>query len=123
LCYVNTGKEPCSTFESSCCKGACELRENAIDYNKRVASAINELSNKESYALIDKGLYADENSCILIEKGKFIGMGYLPIDAGIHDLETVKSFIKLHKESFYIKDILQSESLLTSTKRIDFINA
>lgn len=120
LCYVNTAKEPCSAFESTCCKGACEQKENAIVYNKRVALAIEDLSNSESYALIDKGLYADENSCILVEKGKFIGMGYVPVDAGIHDLETVKSFIKLHKESFYIKDILQSETLLATTRRINF---
>jgi DNA polymerase III subunit epsilon len=123
LCYVNTTKEPCSTFESNCCKGACELKENANAYNERVNMAIKNLSSNESYALIDKGLYADEHSCIVIEKGKFIGMGYIPIDSSIHDLETVKSHIKLHKESFYIKDILQSETLLATTKRIDFLMA
>lgn len=119
LCLINTSKEPCH-IESSCCHGACQLKENAEAYNNRVQQAIEALTVQESYAIIDKGLYSDERSCILIENGKFFGMGYLPVDAGMHDLESVRSYIKPQKESFYIREILQSESLTASAQRISF---
>jgi hypothetical protein len=86
----------------------------------RVQMAIEQLTTQESYAIIDKGLYSDERSCILIENGKFVGMGYLPIDAGLNDLDSLRSYIKPHKESFYIREILQSESLTANAQRISF---
>jgi DNA polymerase-3 subunit epsilon len=119
LCLINTGKEPCN-LESSCCHGACQLVEDADSYNSRVQMAIEQLTTQESYAIIDKGLYSDERSCILIENGKFVGMGYLPIDAGLNDLDSLRSYIKPHKESFYIREILQSESLTANAQRISF---
>jgi DNA polymerase-3 subunit epsilon len=119
LCLINTSKEPCE-LESSCCHGACQMKEDAATYNQRIQQAIDLLTTQESYAIIDKGLYADERSCILVENGKFIGMGYMPVGTSMHDLDNVRSFIKLQKESFYIREILQSEALTSTAKRINF---
>jgi len=119
LCLINTSKEPCDS-DSTNCRGACQMVEDADSYNSRVQMAIEQLTTQESYAIIDKGLYADERSCILVENGKFVGMGYLPIDAGLHDLDSVRSYIKPHKESFYIREMLQSESLTSTAQRITF---
>ncbi len=49
------------------------------DYNNRVMECITRLDNElPSFALIDTGLKLEEQSCILMEKGRFYGMGYLP---------------------------------------------
>jgi DNA polymerase III subunit epsilon len=119
LCLVHTSKEPCHTFEGSCCKGACEQKETSKKYNNRVEMAIQSLTTHESYAIIDKGLYSDELSCIVIEKGKFYGMGYLPIDAQRRDLDYLKEMVTAHKHSFYIHDLLQSAQLVGNAKIIE----
>jgi DNA polymerase-3 subunit epsilon len=118
LCHLNTSKEPCG--DASECHGACHMIEDPETYNARVDQAIAQLTTHESYAIIDKGLYSDERSCILIENGKFVGMGYMPIDAGTQDLESIRTYIKPHKESFYIREMLQSETLTATAKRISF---
>jgi DNA polymerase-3 subunit epsilon len=117
LCLINTSKEPCE-LDVSCCHGACQLQEDANSYNQRVQQAITELTTHDSYAILDKGVYADERSCILIEQGRFYGMGTIPVDLGISHIEQVKSYITRHKESFYIREILQSEALLGSARVI-----
>ena len=38
----------------------------------------------------DRGRDSSEESCILIENGRFYGMGYLDKDLQIQDLETLK---------------------------------
>lgn len=107
LCLIHTGDAPCPGF----CKGACELKENVLSYNNRVVDAIQTLTDGESYAVIDRGLYADEHSCVLVERGKFYGMGYIPVDADVHDIEQIKSYITPYKDSFYIREVIMSDML------------
>jgi DNA polymerase-3 subunit epsilon len=121
LCGINTSKEECIIEKKGDnCKGACQQKETADKYNKRITEAVNWLTTHESYAILDKGLYADEASCILIENGKFYGMGYLPIDQQIADIDFIKSMITPYKNSFYINDILQSEQFTQSAKIVKF---
>ncbi len=122
LCVTNTLNLQNISFKSLCCNGPCEQKENAIDYNKRITKAISSITQYESYAIIDKGRYADEISCILIENGKFYGMGYVPIDQQIADISLVKSMITAYKESFYIKELLQFEYHTYSAKIVKFEN-
>ncbi len=82
--------------------------------------ALESLKNTESYAIIDKGLSQDDRSCILIENGKFYGMGYLPPDVQISDIESIRDYIKPHKENFYIRDLVMNESLLSSATHLRF---
>ena len=54
-------------------------------------ACINHLDNElPSFALIDFGLQQQEQSCILMEKGRFYGMGYLPADIAIKPLDELK---------------------------------
>jgi DNA polymerase III subunit epsilon len=120
LCSLIQSKDNCEPFEGTTCEGACEGKETADEYNIKVQQAIEWLTSGESYAIMDKGLYADEASCILVENGTFYGMGYIPIDQQKADLEYIKSLIKPYKDSFYIQEILQSEPLTRSAKIIRF---
>ena len=91
LCMINADKEPCAALVAGCCAGACQLKETPESYNARVYLTIAELTKKDSYAIIDKGLKEDEVCCIFIDEGKFYGMGYISDHVDIHDLETLKS--------------------------------
>lgn len=82
-------------------------------YNNRVDAAIAYLQRDRSFAIMDKGFQDNEQSCILILKGEWIGMGYLPIhiEAGailnhIHKLKPLKinSFIRQTLYSFAVNN-------------------
>jgi len=120
FCAINTSQKMCRELPELSCKGACEKKVLSTDYNIKVSEAIAYLTQNDSYIIIDKGLYVDEISCIVIENGKFIGMGYAPITSKKNTFEYYKSFITPHKTSFYIADILQSDQLTQSAQIIKF---
>ena len=52
-----------------------------------------------SFALLDQGRHGEERSCVLIERGRFYGMGYLPVDNSICDAETLKDYLTRYPEN------------------------
>ncbi|MEJ0102189.1 MAG: hypothetical protein WDO19_06345 [Bacteroidota bacterium] len=106
LCFMQTGDGPCSGTTTEQCKGACEKKESSKNYNKRVTEAIDSLNKQPSYIIIDKGLGADDQSCILVENGKLSGMGYIPGHVQITGPLSVKDYIKPYKENSFIRNLL-----------------
>lgn len=106
LCFMQTNNEPCAGTNMEKCKGACEKKEKPGKYNKRVDEAIQSLTKQPSYLITDKGLGADDQSCILVENGKLYGMGYIPGDVQINDLLSVKEYLTPLKENAYIRNLL-----------------
>lgn len=85
LCLKKVGlsqsKTQCSRHIEGNCKGACVEKENPEDYNKRVREAIEEFTfGDKTMAIIDKGREKDEKSVLFIEKGNFIGYGYVKLN-------------------------------------------
>ncbi len=111
MCMINAQKEPCAALIAGCCAGACQFNETPESYNKRVNLTITELTKKDSYAIIDKGLREDEVCCILIDNGKFYGMGYLHNQIDLQDLEKIKTLIKPLKENYFIKELLSIDKI------------
>jgi DNA polymerase III subunit epsilon len=106
LCFMQTDNEKCEGFKEGYCYGACELKEKPSDYNDRVQEAISSLQAQPSFAIIEKGLNTDEKSCILVWKGKFFGMGYLPADIQITEPEILKDLLTPYKENIFIRNII-----------------
>jgi len=106
LCFMQTGDGPCAGTTMEKCKGACEKKESSKNYNKRVSEAIDSLNKQPSYIIIDKGLGADDQSCILVENGKLSGMGYIPGHVQVTDPLSVKDYIKPYKENSFIRNLL-----------------
>lgn len=111
LCMINAHKEPCAALVAGCCNGACELNEDAENYNSRAHAAINELNKKESYAVIDKGINEDEISCLLVVDGCFYGMACFPENTQIHTIESLKQLINPAKDSFYIRELILNHKI------------
>jgi DNA polymerase III subunit epsilon len=106
LCMINTGKGSCEALKAGCCSGACEQDEEAEMYNTRVHAAITELTTRESYAILDAGMEDDQISCILVDEGRFYGMGYISNKITITDPESVKGHIKPQKDNYFIRDLI-----------------
>jgi DNA polymerase-3 subunit epsilon len=108
LCFMQTGQEKCDGIKEGYCNGACEHKEKPDAYNYRVLEAIESLQAEPTFAIIEDGLHAEEQSCILIIKGKFYGMGYISTDIQVTDLETLQSLLTPYKGNNYISNLINS---------------
>ena len=88
------------------CYGACEQKEEPAIYNKRVQEAINSLATQPSFAIVENGLNAEEQSCVLVWEGKFYGMGYIPSDVQLSEPEELKDFLTPYKENLFIRNLV-----------------
>ncbi len=122
LCFLQTDNEPCSAMAEEKCFGACERKEKPKRYNKRVMQAIQSLSVQPSYAIIDKGLKEDEQSCVLVCNGQFYGMGYVPSDTPVTDPQQLKNFIAPYKENSFIRNLVSGYAARFPSKIISFSN-
>ncbi|MDR6763982.1 DNA polymerase-3 subunit epsilon [Flavobacterium sp. 2755] len=80
---------------------------DVVLHNEQVDNAIDFLlTNRPTFAIIDKGRSKDERSCIWIENGHFHGMGYIPSDISIHDPLEVKNYTEPYKSNQYIEHLI-----------------
>jgi DNA polymerase-3 subunit epsilon len=106
LCFLEKVNGGCSGTENNCCKGACIKKESKTAYNKRLRKALAEMNEDISYAIIDKGLEETEQSCILVDKGRFFGMGYLPFEYNLSGIDEIKEYLTVYRENNYIRNLL-----------------
>src|SRR5678816_3648563 len=82
--------------------------EKANTYNNRVFEAVDHLEKMlPTFAVMDeRSDVADGLSCILIEKGRFYGMGYLPGDAAVYSYDDLKNYLQPYPENDYIRGLV-----------------
>ncbi|MGJ7031378.1 exonuclease domain-containing protein [Niabella hirudinis] len=102
------------------CRGACEKREPPEVYNGRVLQAIGHLRNLPSFAIMDKGVHHDERSCILVWKGSFYGMGFIPDDLSFERPEQLRQQVTPFKENSTITNMLFAYAKRYPSKIIRF---
>ncbi|RZL15853.1 MAG: DNA polymerase III subunit epsilon [Pedobacter sp.] len=108
LCYLQRPAGKCTSADSGNCNGACAGDESTIDYNERLLNSIESIQNDlPSFALIDKGRENGEYSCLLVENGKFYGMGYVSgDDQTAHDRESLKETLQPYPSNNYILNLV-----------------
>ena len=107
LCFLQTSNDSCAGLKENICRGACEKKEAADIYNQRVVQAINYLQNElPTYAIIDSGRKEQERSCLLIEQGKFYGMGYIHPETAMENKELLKNLLTPYPDSPYIRNLI-----------------
>ena len=80
-------------------------------HNQQVQNAIDFfLSNRRSFALVDKGRSTDERSCIWVENGHFYGMGYMSADVAICEAKEVREYVTQYHSNQYIMQLIRSEA-------------
>jgi DNA polymerase-3 subunit epsilon len=107
LCFLQAVNIECQGLIENKCRGGCEQKESAGEYNKRVNECIHFLENElPTFALVDDSIRQNEQSCILVEKGKFYGMGCLPADVNIYQLEQLKECLTAYSGNAYINSMI-----------------
>ncbi len=121
LCFLQIDDEKCEGVKEKYCFGACEQKESIKNYNERVQNAIESLKNRlPSFTLIGEGRTRNEQSCILIERGKFYGMGYLPADCdAIVELTQLKNYLTPYPENDYMRGLVYQHATRWPNKKID----
>ena len=119
LCFIQRGEGPCEGMKEQFCLGACEHNESAEEYNKRVEAAIDSLARSlPSFTVFDDGRHTEERSCILVEQGRFYGMGYIPTDSAIPDTEQLKGYLTRYPENDYIRGLVYQHVERWPSKKI-----
>ena len=119
LCFIQKNRASCTGHEEGSCAGACMGKESAASYNVRVKYAIEELTTMlPSFALIDKGRTDDEQSCLLIERGLFYGMGYISHYTDVHEPEMLKSALTPYPSNDYVMHIILAHAAQFPQKKI-----
>ena len=78
-------------------------------YNRKVAEAVKALDGQlPTFAVIDNGIHENEKLCLLIERGSFWGMGYLPTDISIRSSHELKDYLNPYTDNDYIRNSIYS---------------
>ena len=105
------------------CYGACDKKESPEIYNARVIECIEQLHKElPTFALVDYGLHHAEQSCILMEKGRFYGMGYLPSHISISGIDDLKNYITPYSENDYVRGLVYQHAQKFPHKKVALIN-
>lgn len=96
LCFIDK-----TAFE----KNKPKKSEKPTTHNKKMNKAIKQLMLAlPSFAIIDDGLTKNEKLCILIDRGSFWGMGYLPEKFSITSSAELKSYLTPYADNDYIRN-------------------
>jgi DNA polymerase-3 subunit epsilon len=107
FCFIQKNNQPCTGANKTGC--ACEGVETADQYNAKINAAITHLQEMlPTFAIRDEGRSYDEHSCILIEKGSFYGMGYIPPYFNADNLDQLKNFLTPYPGNDYIRNMVAS---------------
>lgn len=81
-----------------------------IEYhNTQVENASEYITtNKQSFAIIDKGRSLNEQSCIWVENGHFYGMGHITSDIVITTLADLKDYVTPYRSNAYIMHLINT---------------
>jgi DNA polymerase-3 subunit epsilon len=76
-------------------------------YNERVLSSLDSLKNQlPTFAIMDDGREPDEKSIVLMEEGKFYGMGYLSSSSSNLSPDDLKQHLTIYPETDYIRNLI-----------------
>ncbi|MBC7873931.1 MAG: GIY-YIG nuclease family protein [Ferruginibacter sp.] len=120
LCFVQKDPGKCEGINEGYCSGACEQLEPADMYNEKVNKACDSLRAQPSFAILDKGIDSDDQSCILVWEGKFYGMGYIPAGVQISDPLLLKDQLTAYHENSFIRNLVNSYAARFPSKVILF---
>jgi DNA polymerase-3 subunit epsilon len=101
-----------------------EHLDSPVRYNKKVSKALQELEKQlPTFAIVDEGKEPTERLYLLIEKGSFWGMGYLPADEKIDSAYILKEKIHPYADNDFIRNSLYSFAASYPEKKLTFSNA
>lgn len=103
-------------------EGEYHTRYDAPDtYNLRVEKALRTLHDElPSFAVLGDGIEENQYSCLLMERGKFFGMGYIPVTMKLDDINRLKKQLTPYPDNDFIRDMIYSFVQTYPNQRVDF---
>jgi DNA polymerase-3 subunit epsilon len=109
LSGLQLSKGLCFQYQTGECKGACMCIETVKKYNKRVLKAIQSFKRAgESVAIFGKGRNTDERSMVLVEKGSYLGFGFVEKETSVTDFEAAKQYVKSGYQTPTVQNLINS---------------
>ena len=109
LSGLHGGSGNCFAYTIKSCHGACVEEETAEEYNDRARSLIERYSyDNQNMLLIGRGREVDEKSALLIEEGRFKGVGYFNLNHQINNIDIIRSIISPMESNRDAQHIIQS---------------
>lgn len=105
LCNLAKTADCTHAIDIGDCVGSCTNK--TVHYNSQVEEAILWLSKQlPSFAYVDKGLKENEQSCILVHKGNFYGMGYIPDHHVLTDIDKLQQQLEPLQDNDFIRNLI-----------------
>ncbi len=109
LTGIHTGTGSCFNYSIKECNGACVGEETVEEYNSRVEQVLEKYSyENQNMLVIDRGRDIDEKSALLVEEGKFRGIGYFNLNHQLNNIDIIKSIITPMKSDRDAQHIIQN---------------
>jgi DNA polymerase-3 subunit epsilon len=119
LCFIQKNDQPCTDNNTGAC--ACEGHQTADEYNLKVSAALDELKKAlPTFAIRDEGRTSDEHSCILIEEGRFYGMGYISHYYDADNIQALKNYLTPYPGNDYIRNIVTGYADRFPQRKVSF---
>lgn len=121
LCGIIKSNEQCTLPEHGFGKRNCMVCHDVVGadvYNARLAAAFANVDEYKSFTIKTKGRAEDEEGIVMVEKGKFLGYGYVPFDNATRNVQELKTYIQPCYDTQDSQSIIQSYlKKLTSVKK------
>ncbi len=96
-----------------------EFLEPPSLYNGKVKKALEALNEQlPTFVVMDEGINAEENLCLLIERGSFWGMGYIPKKLKLDSPIILKDYLHPYADNDYIRNSIYSFAEANPHKKI-----
>lgn len=106
LCFIDRSAD--NSCDMPQCKGACTGKELPADYNKRVGEAVAQLRKElPSFAIRERSYFNGQDSCILMDDGRFYGMGYVPVDFDATAKDELRKQLQEYPEYDFVRNIIK----------------
>lgn len=100
LCGLYDGTAGCFQYQIQQCKGACRGEEPVETYNLRVHQCVQAQEfDFQNAVLLDWGRDAEEYSFVWIEKGRYLGVGFVPVAESVQHVAALKSYLQPKTET------------------------
>lgn len=121
LCNLAKVSECADGAHAEHCDGNCAESLTADAYNERVAQAVAWLDKHlPTFAYIDKGINHDEQSCILVNKGNFYGMGYINDGVLPDTIDQLQEKLEPMPDNDYIRNLIFKHAATYPEKCVAF---
>ncbi len=123
LSGLQTAKGPCYAHLSGTCRGACEGKESTEVYNLRAGEMIASCRVEgATAAIVGKGRHPDERSLVLVEKGNYLGFGFVSREVAIDNFDAARKHIEVSKENRVAQNLVNAILRNPSDQQLIFFN-